>query len=188
VIWSGAAKTICTPAGSRCGTRPIRRCGWNGSSTPRVAVPRLRVRAGTQVGPGGRRGRSPDDRHPSADADAVGDGPTRSWTPTVHRHRPRRLRRVGARAARVPHRTRLRPAQIKLYDGDWVYRGTVYGEIAGNLTSDVNETGSDQLRCPSTSTTRAAPGRRSGRSTKKRAAPPTFTSSSRRWAPASAAG
>jgi hypothetical protein len=37
---------------------------------------------------------------------------------------------------------------IKLYDGDWVYRGTVYGEIAGNLTQTVNETGLIQLRLP----------------------------------------
>lgn len=40
-----------------------------------------------------------------------------------------------------------RPA-IKLYDGDWVYRGTVYGEIAGNLTQIVNETGLIQVRLP----------------------------------------
>lgn len=38
--------------------------------------------------------------------------------------------------------------QIKLYDGDWVYRGTVYGEIAGNLTQTVNETGLIQVRLP----------------------------------------
>jgi len=37
---------------------------------------------------------------------------------------------------------------IRLYDGDWVYRGTVYGEIAGNLTQIVNETGIIQLRLP----------------------------------------
>jgi PE-PPE domain len=38
--------------------------------------------------------------------------------------------------------------KIMLYDGDWVYRGTVYGEIAGNLTQIVNETGLIQLRLP----------------------------------------
>jgi hypothetical protein len=38
--------------------------------------------------------------------------------------------------------------QIKLYDGNWVYRGTVYGEIAGNLTQTVNETGLIQVRLP----------------------------------------
>lgn len=37
---------------------------------------------------------------------------------------------------------------IKLYDGNWVYRGTVYGEIAGNLNITVNETGTIQLRLP----------------------------------------
>lgn len=37
---------------------------------------------------------------------------------------------------------------IKLYDGDWNYRGTVHGEIAGNLTQNVNETGLIQLRLP----------------------------------------
>lgn len=37
---------------------------------------------------------------------------------------------------------------IKLYDGDWVYRGTVYGEIAGNIHQVVNETGSITLRLP----------------------------------------
>jgi hypothetical protein len=37
---------------------------------------------------------------------------------------------------------------IKLYDGDWVYRGTVYGELAGSLTQEVNETGIIQLRLP----------------------------------------
>jgi hypothetical protein len=38
--------------------------------------------------------------------------------------------------------------QIKLYDGNWVYRGTVYGEIAGHLAPIVNETGLIQLRLP----------------------------------------
>lgn len=37
---------------------------------------------------------------------------------------------------------------VKLYDGDWVYRGTVYGEIAGRQTLTVNETGIIQLRLP----------------------------------------
>jgi hypothetical protein len=37
---------------------------------------------------------------------------------------------------------------IMLYDGDWVYRGTVYGEIAGRLNPIVNETGTIQLRLP----------------------------------------
>ncbi|OBK04020.1 hypothetical protein A5637_13130 [Mycolicibacterium fortuitum] len=37
---------------------------------------------------------------------------------------------------------------IKLYDGNWVYRGTVYGEIAGNVNITVNETGTIQLRLP----------------------------------------
>lgn len=37
---------------------------------------------------------------------------------------------------------------IKLYDGDWNYRGTVYGENAGSLNPIVNETGTIQLRLP----------------------------------------
>ncbi|MGA5542696.1 hypothetical protein ACPCIR_12660 [Mycobacterium sp. NPDC051198] len=37
---------------------------------------------------------------------------------------------------------------IMLYDGDLVYRGTVYGEIAGNVNPIVNETGTIQLRLP----------------------------------------
>lgn len=37
---------------------------------------------------------------------------------------------------------------VMLYDGDWVYRGTVYGENAGSLNSIVNETGTIQLRLP----------------------------------------
>lgn len=37
---------------------------------------------------------------------------------------------------------------ILLYDGDWVYRGTVYGEISGNLTPTVNETGIIRLTLP----------------------------------------
>lgn len=38
--------------------------------------------------------------------------------------------------------------KIMLYDGNWVYRGTVYGEIAGNQRLEVNETGTIQLRLP----------------------------------------
>lgn len=38
--------------------------------------------------------------------------------------------------------------KIMLYDGDWVYRGTVYGEIAGSVNPIVNETGTIQLRLP----------------------------------------
>lgn len=38
--------------------------------------------------------------------------------------------------------------KIMLYDGDWVYRGTVYGEIAGNQRLEVNETGTIQIRLP----------------------------------------
>jgi len=37
---------------------------------------------------------------------------------------------------------------IRLFDGDWVYRGTVHGEIAGNINLEVNETGSISLRLP----------------------------------------
>lgn len=37
---------------------------------------------------------------------------------------------------------------IKLYDGDWVYRGTVAGEIGGNFNQIVNQTGNIQLRLP----------------------------------------
>ena len=37
---------------------------------------------------------------------------------------------------------------IKLYDGDWNYRGTVYGEISGHVNPIVNETGTIQLRLP----------------------------------------
>lgn len=35
-----------------------------------------------------------------------------------------------------------------LYDGDWIYRGTVYGENAGSVKIEVNETGTIQLRLP----------------------------------------
>jgi hypothetical protein len=37
---------------------------------------------------------------------------------------------------------------IKLFDGEWVYRGTVAGEIAGNLHPVVNESGTISLRLP----------------------------------------
>ena len=37
---------------------------------------------------------------------------------------------------------------VKLYDGNWIYRGTVYGEIAGSMTLEVNETGLIKLRLP----------------------------------------
>lgn len=40
------------------------------------------------------------------------------------------------------------PPVIKLYDGEWHYRGTVAGEIAGNLTLIINDTGTIQLRLP----------------------------------------
>jgi hypothetical protein len=38
--------------------------------------------------------------------------------------------------------------QITLYDGDWNYRGKVYGEISGNLTQEVNQVGLISLRLP----------------------------------------
>lgn len=38
--------------------------------------------------------------------------------------------------------------KIMLYDGDWVYRGTVYGENAGSVKPKVNETGTIQIRLP----------------------------------------
>lgn len=38
--------------------------------------------------------------------------------------------------------------RIRLYDGEWHYRGTVYGEIAGTVTQTVNESGIIQLRLP----------------------------------------
>jgi hypothetical protein len=37
---------------------------------------------------------------------------------------------------------------VKLYDGDWKYRGTVYGENGGSVNIQVNETGTIQLRLP----------------------------------------
>src|SRR5690349_24848529 len=37
---------------------------------------------------------------------------------------------------------------IKLYDGELIYRGTVYGEIAGHMEPTVNETGAISLRLP----------------------------------------
>lgn len=38
--------------------------------------------------------------------------------------------------------------KIMLYDGDLVYRGTVYGENAGSVKPKVNETGTIQIRLP----------------------------------------
>jgi hypothetical protein len=38
--------------------------------------------------------------------------------------------------------------QIKLYDGEWVYRGTVYGEISGNLIQTVNQPGLISVKLP----------------------------------------
>lgn len=40
------------------------------------------------------------------------------------------------------------PPRAMLYDGNWVYRGTVYGELGGSVNIIVNETGSIQLRLP----------------------------------------
>ena len=37
---------------------------------------------------------------------------------------------------------------IRLYDGDWNYRGTVYGEISGRINPLVNQTGTIELRLP----------------------------------------
>lgn len=37
---------------------------------------------------------------------------------------------------------------IRLYDGDWIYRGTVHGEIGGGVKPTVNETGTITLRLP----------------------------------------
>ena len=37
---------------------------------------------------------------------------------------------------------------IKLYDGDWNFRGTVYGEISGRVNPIVNKAGTIQLRLP----------------------------------------
>jgi hypothetical protein len=37
---------------------------------------------------------------------------------------------------------------IKLYDGDWNYRGTVYGEISGHVNQVVNKIGTIQLKLP----------------------------------------
>lgn len=37
---------------------------------------------------------------------------------------------------------------IKLYDGDWNYRGTVHGEISGRVNPIVNQTGTIQLKLP----------------------------------------
>lgn len=38
--------------------------------------------------------------------------------------------------------------QVTLYDGDWNFRGRVYGENAGNVNVIVNETGTIQVRLP----------------------------------------
>jgi hypothetical protein len=40
------------------------------------------------------------------------------------------------------------PPRVMLYDGNWVYRGTVYGELGGSVNIIVNETGTIQLRLP----------------------------------------
>lgn len=40
------------------------------------------------------------------------------------------------------------PPKAMLYDGNWVYRGTVAGELGGNVNIIVNETGTIQLRLP----------------------------------------
>jgi hypothetical protein len=37
---------------------------------------------------------------------------------------------------------------IRLYDGDWNYRGKVYGEISGNLRLEVNQVGTISLKLP----------------------------------------
>jgi hypothetical protein len=37
---------------------------------------------------------------------------------------------------------------IRLYDGDWNFRGTVYGEISGRVNPIVNKAGTIQLRLP----------------------------------------
>lgn len=37
---------------------------------------------------------------------------------------------------------------VEFYDGDWIYRGTVYGEIAGTMHVEVNETGFITIRLP----------------------------------------
>ena len=37
---------------------------------------------------------------------------------------------------------------IKLYDGDWNYRGTVYGELSGRVNPIVNQTGTIQIKLP----------------------------------------
>lgn len=40
------------------------------------------------------------------------------------------------------------PPRIELYDGDWVYRGTVHGELGGRVNPIVNQTGTISLRLP----------------------------------------
>lgn len=40
------------------------------------------------------------------------------------------------------------PPVIELYDGDWIFRGTVRGELGGGVNPIVNQTGTIQLRLP----------------------------------------
>lgn len=40
------------------------------------------------------------------------------------------------------------PPHIELYDGDWIYRGTVRGELGGRVNPIVNQTGTISLRLP----------------------------------------
>ncbi|WP_457171231.1 Gp37-like protein [Mycobacteroides abscessus] len=40
------------------------------------------------------------------------------------------------------------PPHIELYNGDWVYRGTVRGELGGRVNPIVNQTGTISLRLP----------------------------------------
>ena len=44
-------------------------------------------------------------------------------------------------------RTNDKP-MVELYDGDWNFRGRVYGEIAGSMSLEVNESGLIKLRLP----------------------------------------
>ncbi|MFV8181864.1 hypothetical protein ACNQQN_24885 [Mycobacteroides chelonae] len=79
------------------------------------------------------------------------------------------------------------PAHIELYDGDWVYRGTVRGELGGRVNPIVNQTGPISLRLPIDLDDRRGTWLHfSG--ARRRCWTITFTSSSRLWAPASAAG
>ena len=65
---------------------------------------------------------------------------------------------------------------IKLYDGDWIFRGTVYGENAGSVDIEVNETGVIQLRLPIDLDEPRRTWAAFWRWTKSPAAPATFTS------------